>query len=177
MLPLMGFSQSHPQYLPTWAFREVRNPSLPLIPGHRTMSGCQAPSDNKLLIFNWGNSMMYKTKQSQICLSIGMCIRFSLLLEGLWLLIRLRLFYVYFWQQGIAQHQALCSTSLRCRARHGALASPARNRIWQKFRKSWGLDWEAVIDSDSVLLGSILSLYCLEPKASVQCISSQSSRG
>lgn len=80
--PLMGFSQSHPQYLLTSAFTEVRNPSLPLIPGQCTMSCCQPLSDNKLLIFNWRNSMMHKTKQSQTHLVIGKDICFSLLLEG-----------------------------------------------------------------------------------------------
>lgn len=177
MLPLMGFSQSHPQYLLTSAFTEVRNPSLLLIPGHCTMSCCQAPSDNKLLIFNWGNCMMYKTKQSQIYLSIGTSIRFSLLLEGLWLLIRLHPFKCIFEQNDLAPHQALHSTVRQCRACRGASPSPVCNRTWQTFRKSWGLYWEAVISPDSVLLGSILSLNCLEPNASAQHISSQSSRG
>lgn len=116
MLPLMGFSQSHPQYLPTSAFREVRNPSLPLIPGHRTMSRCQAPSDNKPLIFNWGNSVMYKTKQSQIYLSIGMGIRFSLLLEGLRLLIRLHLFVYIFGRTAL--HSTRRCAPLYCGAEH-----------------------------------------------------------
>lgn len=168
----MGFSQSHLQHLPTSASQRS---------GIQVCCCSQvttqwAAARLRVIISSWfstGRTVWY-TKQDQVgsvypleraCASPSSqrgssCIAFCVFL-----------------QKGNAHHQALRPASVRCRACHGVLASPARNRIWQKFRKSWGLDWEAVINSDSILLSSILSLNCLEPNASVQCISSQSSRG
>lgn len=112
----MGFSQSNPQYLLTSAFTEVGNPSPPLLPGHCTMSCCQAPTDNKLLIFNWGNSTTYKTKQSQTYLSIGTGKCFSFLLEDLRLLIRLHPSVYIFGRQAL--HSTRRCAPLYCGAEH-----------------------------------------------------------
>lgn len=90
---LMGFSQSHPQYLPTSAFTGVRN------------QGCRCSqvsiqwaaasrSDNQLLISSWGNSTMSKSNKVRLFSQTSQLWEGALLLpstRGLQLLVRLRL--------------------------------------------------------------------------------------
>lgn len=70
-----------------------------------------------------------------------------------------------------------CPAPARSRAGQAASASAAWSRIGQKFSKTRAADWEAVINSDSVLLCSIFSLKCLQPNASAEHFSLKFKRG
>lgn len=100
MLPLMGFSQSHPRDLPPSAFRGVRNPRLPPLPGQRTMSCCQ----RQLRIFSWGNGVMDKTQQSSSIYPLQWA-HASPCPGGALAAHYTASFNACFWQAGPAQHQ------------------------------------------------------------------------